>query len=169
MAGSPSRGDPCPLELGTGIRGSIASRSGGRHREDLVESQIERPGGTPAGAADKEFLSAQLDFLRRRSLILDSAVVLATLGGATTCAAALVLFLLGTLRGADSAAVLFLFGAAIVFTLIALVTFAIEMLLAGRGLRYIARRHQHRPAPRADRDAQGHAVDDTHRSRIANV
>jgi hypothetical protein len=55
-------------------------------------------------------LSAQLDFLRTRSLILDVAVVLATVGGVATCAAALVLFL-GELRDADVKALLFgLFG-----------------------------------------------------------
>jgi Protein of unknown function (DUF2721) len=60
-------------------------------RVDLLSADLQR------GAADTEFLSAQLDFLRTRSLILDVAVVLATVGGAATCAAALVLFL-GALR-----------------------------------------------------------------------
>jgi hypothetical protein len=55
-------------------------------RVDLLSADLQR------GAADTEFLSAQLDFLRTRSLILDVAVVLATVGGAATCAAALVLF-----------------------------------------------------------------------------
>src|SRR4029453_6864661 len=55
-------------------------------RVDLLSADLQR------GAADTEFLSAQLDFLRRRSLILDVAVVLATIGGAATCAAVLVLF-----------------------------------------------------------------------------
>jgi hypothetical protein len=92
------------------------------------------------GAADTEFLSAQLGFLRRRSLILDVAVVLATIGGAATCAAALVLFL-GTLRDAEFRAVLLgLFGGALVFTIIALVTFAIEMMMAGRGLRVVVQK-----------------------------
>jgi uncharacterized protein DUF2721 len=133
-------------------------------RVDLLSADLHR------GAADTEFLSAQLDFLRRRSLILDAAVVLATLGGATTCAAALVLFL-GTLLGAEFRTVLFgLFGTAIVFTLIALGTFVIEMLLAGRGLRVIVRQHQktadkrsgtgrHPPAPRAAGDPQGDACE----------
>jgi hypothetical protein len=94
------------------------------------------------GATDTEFLSAQLGFLRRRSLILDVAVVLATVGGAATCAAALVLFL-GALRDAEFRDVLFgLFGGALVFTIIALVTFAIEMMMAGRGLRAVVRQHQ---------------------------
>src|SRR5262249_24529432 len=106
----------------------------------LLSADLQR------GAADTEFLSAQLDFLRRRSLILDVAVVLATVGGAATCAAVLVLFL-GALRNAVSVqvlrAILFgLFGGAIVFTLAALVTFLIEMIMAGRGLRVVCRQHQ---------------------------
>ena len=65
-------------------------------RVDLLSADLQR------GAADTEFLSAQLGFLRRRSLILDVAVVLATIGGAATCAAALVL-VLGALRDAAPA------------------------------------------------------------------
>lgn len=109
-------------------------------RVHLLRADLQR------GAADTEFLSAQLDFLRRRSLILDVAVVLATVGGAATCAAVLVLFL-GALGNADVSikalrAILFgLFGGAIVFTLAALVTFLIEMIMAGRGLRVVCRQH----------------------------
>ena len=109
-------------------------------RVHLLSADLQR------GAADTEFLSAQLDFLRRRSLILDVAVMLATVGGVATCAAVLVLFL-GALRNAVSVqvlrAILFgLFGGAIVFTLAALVTFLIEMIMAGRGLRVVCRQHQ---------------------------
>jgi hypothetical protein len=105
-------------------------------RVHLLSADLQR------GTADTEFLSAQLDFLRRRSLILDVAVMLATVGGAATCAAVLVLFL-GALGNADVSikalrAILFgLFGGAIVFTLAALVTFLIEMIMAGRGLRVV--------------------------------
>jgi Protein of unknown function (DUF2721) len=107
-------------------------------RVDLLSADLQR------GAADTEFLSAQLDFLRSRSLILDVAVVLATVGGAATCAAALVLFF-GTLRNAEFRALVFgLFGGAIIFTITALVTFAIEMIMAGLGLRGVVR-HQKTP------------------------
>jgi len=110
-------------------------------RVHLLSADLQR------GPADTEFLSAQLDFLRRRSLILDVAVMLATVGGVATCAAVLVLFL-GALGNADVSvkalrAILFgLFGGAIVFTLAALVTFLIEMIMAGRGLRVVCRQHQ---------------------------
>jgi hypothetical protein len=50
---------------------------------------------------------------------------------------------LGELRDADVRALLFgLFGSAIVFTITALVTFAVEMIMAGRGLRVVVRHHQ---------------------------
>jgi uncharacterized membrane protein len=102
-------------------------------RVDLLSADLQR------GAADTESLSAQLDFLRRRSLILDVAVVLATVGGAATCAAALVLFF-GTLGDAEFKILVFgLFGGAIIFTITALVTFAIEMIMAGLGLRGVVR------------------------------
>ena len=45
LAGPPSHGHPGPLERGPAIRGPIASRSGRRHRQDLGEPQIQRPGG----------------------------------------------------------------------------------------------------------------------------
>ena len=50
---------------------------------------------------------------------------------------------IGALRDAEFRDVLFgLFGGALVFTIIALVTFAIEMMMAGRGLRVVVRQHQ---------------------------
>src|SRR5436190_24395318 len=130
-------------------------------RVHLLSADLQR------GAADTEFLSAQLDFLRRRSLILDVAVVLATVGGAATCAAVLVLFL-GASRNADVSvkalrAILFgLFGGAIVFTLAALVTFLIEMIMAGRGLRVVLptseNRRQKSSRVTAKRAEQGSAM-----------
>jgi hypothetical protein len=80
-------------------------------------------------------LGAQLAYLRRRSLALDLAVVLAALGGGATCGATLALFV-GALRDATVASVLFsLFGLAVTCTLGALTAFLVEMLMAGRGLR----------------------------------
>jgi hypothetical protein len=105
-------------------------------RVDVLSADLHR------GTADTDFLSAQLDFLRRRSLILDLAVVLATLGGAATCAAAFVLFLVGN---TDFRSVLFsLFGGALVLTILALGAFVLEMILAGRGLRVVVRHHQNK-------------------------
>src|SRR5262252_1526384 len=72
-----------------------------------------------------------LKYLRRRSLVLDLAVVLATIAGMATSGAALILFV-GALGEAVVRSMLFvLFGGAIFFTIAALFTFAIEMMMAG--------------------------------------
>jgi hypothetical protein len=80
-------------------------------------------------------LSAQLSRLRRRSVVLDAAVVLSTIGGAATCGAVLTLFV-GALGDATVASVLFvLFGLAVLCTLAAIGAFTTEMLMAGTGIR----------------------------------
>lgn len=80
-------------------------------------------------------LQERLTYLRRRSQVLDAAVMLGTLGGAATCLAALFLFV-GTLREETGVGVLFVsFGLALLFTVGALTAFMIEMLLASRGIR----------------------------------
>lgn len=82
-----------------------------------------------------------LVLLRRRSHILDVAVVLSALAGGLTCAAVLVLFV-GEVRGAEAAKLLFLlFGGAILLTMTSLATFVIEMLLAARGVRRTVEQH----------------------------
>ncbi|MBV8805126.1 MAG: DUF2721 domain-containing protein [Sinobacteraceae bacterium] len=76
-----------------------------------------------------------LAMLRRRSSVLDAAVVLSALSGGLTCVAVLVLFV-GEVRGAGAARLLFLsFGGAIALTMAALGAFVIEMLIAARILR----------------------------------
>ncbi len=73
--------------------------------------------------------------LRRRSLALDAAVVLAATAGALTCASVLTLFV-GALKDATVASVLFTtFGLAVICTLGAIGAFALEMLMAGSGMR----------------------------------
>lgn len=119
-------------------------------RVDQVAAKLQS-----ATAADAEFLSAQLDYLKRRSLVLDVAVVLATIAGVATSGAALVLFV-GALREAIVRSMLYvLFGGALLFSIAALFAFAVEMMMAGRGLRAIVRSHQKRAA-----DANGDRRDD---------
>src|ERR1700758_2895341 len=80
-------------------------------------------------------LAAQLSHLRRRSLALDAAVLLAALGGAATCASVLTLFV-GALRDATVASVLFTtFGLAVMCTIGAIGAFTAEMMMAGSGVR----------------------------------
>ena len=103
-----------------------------------------------APATDAEFLSARLDYLRRRSIVLDVAVVLATIAGVATSGAALVLFV-GALGAAALRSLLFvLFGGALLFAIAALCAFAVEMMMAGRGLRAIVRSHQKSAADTSD-------------------
>jgi len=88
-----------------------------------------------ADTVQSAIVIAQLTYLRRRSRILDFAVVLATLAGIAICCAAFALFL-GVLRDQAAAPVLyFLFAAGLLFTIGALGLFLIEMLMASRGLR----------------------------------
>jgi len=76
-----------------------------------------------------------LALLKRRSRVLDVAVVFSALAGALTCVAVLLLFL-GEVRGSAAATQLFLaFGGAIVLTMASLAAFVVEMLLAARGVR----------------------------------
>ena len=78
---------------------------------------------------------AELALLKRRSRILDVAVVIAALGGGLTCVAVLILFL-SELRETAAAQYLFLsFGGAIVLTMGSLGAFVTEMLLTARGVR----------------------------------
>ena len=88
-----------------------------------------------ADAGEITLLAAQLSHLRRRSLVLDAAVVLAAFGGAATCASVLTLFV-GALRDATVASVLFTtFGLAVMCTIGAIGAFTAETLMAGSGVR----------------------------------
>jgi hypothetical protein len=91
-----------------------------------------------ADSGDPSLVNAELAHLRRRSLALDAAVVLAAAGGAATCISVLTLFV-GALKEATVAAVLFTtFGLAVLCTIGAIAAFTVEMLLAGSGMRATA-------------------------------
>lgn len=95
------------------------------HVEDLLR----------AGAADTDqaWLHTHLSRLLRRTLVLDASIVLAAIGGASTCGAAFVLFL-GSLREAAIASTLYvLFGLALGCTACALVAFLADSVLAWHG------------------------------------
>jgi hypothetical protein len=90
----------------------------------LADQSRERPGR-----------DVQLRVLHLRSRALDWAVLLAAMAGLLTCGTVLVLFL-GVALNKGAASLLFLlFGAAIVFTMGALVAYVVEMLLAAHGVR----------------------------------
>ncbi|MEH3145386.1 MAG: DUF2721 domain-containing protein [Methylobacterium frigidaeris] len=101
-------------------------------RHARIADQVEKMSGLDA---DDPVRLLRLADLRRRSLALDVAVVIAALGGVAICGAVLTLFV-GALRDAAVASILFLlFGAAIVCTLASLFAFAVEMMLASRDVR----------------------------------
>jgi hypothetical protein len=78
---------------------------------------------------------AELALLKKRSRVLDVAVVIAALGGGLTCVAVLILFL-SEIRETEAARYLFLsFGGAIVLTMGSLGAYVTEMLLTARGVR----------------------------------
>ena len=80
-------------------------------------------------------LARQLLRLRWRSIALDAAVVLGAIGAAATCASVFTLFV-GALRNSTVASLLFTtFGLAIGCTISAIAAFAIEMMMAGSGVR----------------------------------
>ena len=102
-----------------------------------VSDQVDKIMEASAIVADRDrlFGDRRLRQLKRRSRVLDIAVILASSGGVSTCGAALTLFY-GALRDSGVASALYgLFGLAIVFTIASLVAFVYEMLLAGRFLR----------------------------------
>jgi cytochrome c biogenesis protein CcdA len=98
-------------------------------RVDALADQLET-----AGQVDSNRLRRRLAYLRRRSHVLDVAVMMGTLGGVATSCAGLLLFV-GTLRDRPGVALFVAFGLALLFTMGALLAFLIEMLLASRGLR----------------------------------
>ena len=98
-------------------------------RVDALAEQLEAD-----GPIDRSKLRRRLAYLRRRSHVLDAAVMMGTGGGVATSCAALLLFV-GTLRDRPGVSLFVAFGLALFFTMGALLAFLIEMLLASRGLR----------------------------------
>ena len=101
-------------------------------RVDGVAEQLET-----AELVQRSRLDLRLTYLKRRSHVLDAAVIMATLGGIATCFAAMLLFV-GTLRDQAGVSLFVAFGFALLFTMGALLAFLIEMLLASRGIRDLA-------------------------------
>ena len=102
-----------------------------------VATQVEQTTDKISRASDGEkiVICHRLDRLRQRSLALDAAVMLGTIGGAATCAAVLTLFY-GAVRDAVTASMLYgSFALAISCTIGALCAFASEVMLSSRLLR----------------------------------
>ena len=80
-------------------------------------------------------LAVQMARLRRRSVALDAAVVLAAFGAAATCASVLTLFV-GAIGDKAIASALFVtFALAVICTIGAIIAYTAEMLMTGVGVR----------------------------------
>ena len=77
----------------------------------------------------------QLNLLRRRSLILEVAVVTATAAAAATCLAIVTLFLFALSNKAIASVLLGFFGLAVLCTLGSVLAFGLEMVLSNRAMR----------------------------------
>jgi hypothetical protein len=78
---------------------------------------------------------AHLRRLLRRTILLDAAIALAAVGGASTCGAALMLFVGSVREAAVEGWLIGLFALALVCTVVSLVAFMGDTLLAWHGLR----------------------------------
>jgi uncharacterized protein DUF2721 len=99
-------------------------------RVDQLMKEVDGAGQQQAAA-----LSLRLAHLHRRSVALNTAVLLGAVGGAATCATVLALFI-GEAKSLAVATILFVsFGVAIGCTIGAIAAFAVEMTIAGRHVR----------------------------------
>ena len=108
-----------------------------------VADRVDSLTATMAASGNTESIDDEIAHLHRRSLVMDTAVVLATFGAAATCMAILTLFLLAVSQRGVAGILLFFFGVAIICTLGSVAAFGVEMLMSSRGLR--VRMHFHVP------------------------
>ena len=133
-----------PIFLLSGIAAllNVFSTRLGRVADRVDQLAIKLQNNTVSEITD---LSSDFTHLRRRSFVLDVAVVLGAMAGVATCGSALALFV-GALRNTSAASVLFsLFGFALLCTIAALAAFAVEMMMASRGVRAAVRKQQQTP------------------------
>lgn len=97
------------------------------HAMDLLRQADEAP--------KLALMRAHVRRLGQRRLVLDTSVLMGAVGGAATCGAAFALFL-GSLRDAAIASWLVaLFGSALMFTVVALLAFLADGVLAWHGIK----------------------------------
>ncbi len=100
------------------------------HTEHLTELLETEPDGDKA-----QRLRTHLRRLSRRRLVLDASILFGALGGASTCAAAFVLFLGGLRDAAIANWLVALFGGALGCTVTALLSFLSDSIMAWHGLK----------------------------------
>jgi hypothetical protein len=114
-----------------------------------VADRLHKLAGEPGVGDPGSAVSAEIARLHRRSLVLDMAVVLGTMGAAATCLAILTLFLFGLSKAAIGSILLLFFGLSIVCTLGSVAAFGLEMLMSSQALRETMRFHVAPPSWRA--------------------
>jgi hypothetical protein len=119
-----------PVSLLSGVASLLGVLSTGLAR---VADRVNAEQLEADAPIDRRKLRLRLAYLRRRSHVLDAAVMMETLGGVATSCAPLLLFV-GALRDRPGVSLFVAFGLALLFTMGALVAFLIEMLRASRGL-----------------------------------
>jgi Protein of unknown function (DUF2721) len=102
-----------------------------------VADRVDEIAGEMEGAEPEQIaiLALQLARLRRRSVALDVAVVLAAVGAAATCASVLTLFVGAVGNAAVASALFATFGSAVICTIGAIMAYTAEMLMTGNGVR----------------------------------
>ena len=105
------------------------------HAADLLTGEI--------GPADDIMLLRQVIRIKRRMWLLDACIVIGAIGGAAACGAAFVLFLGSVRKSAIAGWLIGLFALALGCTMVALVVFLGDSVLAWQGLR------QEGPLPRS--------------------
>jgi hypothetical protein len=113
-----------------------------------VADQLEKLAGDIEGGSESACAQANSDVARlhRRSLVLDAAVVLGTLGAAATCFSIMTLFFFAVSNKAIANVLIFTFGLAVLCTLGSVIAFGLEMLMSSKALR--TRMHFHVPSLR---------------------
>ncbi len=98
---------------------------------DRLDALSKEIGDKPCSLTESE----EVRRLRRRSQMLDVAVVLSTAGAAATCLAIMTLFLLALSNRTIAGVLLSFFGLAIVCTLGSVIAFGLEMVMSNRAMR----------------------------------
>jgi hypothetical protein len=117
-----------PVFLLSGIAALLSVFAG---RLARVADRLDALSGQDSSASKSEEIAR----LHRRSLVLDVAVVLGSVGAAATCLAILTLFLFALSNKAIGDVLVGFFGLAIVCTLTSVAAFGLEMLMSSRALR----------------------------------
>ena len=127
-----------PIFLLSGIAAMLNVFAG---RLARVADRLDRLSADLASAVSKPEAAGEIAALHRRSVLLDSAVVLGTMGATATCLAILTLFFVEVSSVDVAWVMLFFFGAAIICMLVSVSLFGCEMLISSHGLRTRMRLH----------------------------